>query len=748
MNDLTFGRAQDDGADDSAAARDLTDNATGDAPPIVVQYLRVVQRWKWLIAGSFAVSAILALLVTLLMTPQYTAEATLEIQRQNDRITQVRGVEPETSSVDMEFYQTQYGLLQAHSLSERVATDLRLYSEPQFFEMFGDGETAASIRANPAANSTAVRQERIRRAGATLLKRVNIAPVRLSRLVSVRFTSPDPQFSARVVNAWTRDFVQAELERRFDATSYARRFLEQHLEQLRGRLEQSERQLVAYAERQRIINIPSSVSSSAVPGSATVTERPLVAEDLSALNQQLNEATAARMMAESRLHGRGGETPEALQNSAISTLRERRAEMAAERARMLTQFEPQYPPAQALSNQIQDLDRSIAREEGRVNGMIRSAYASAVQREQALHSRVATLQEDLLNLRGRTIQYNIYQRDVDTNRQLYDGLLQRYKEIGVAGGVGVNNVAIVDPGQIPNRPSSPNLIRNILLAMIFGGILGVGLAFAFEQIDETISNPGDVERALSLPLLGTIPKSDSDDPRQDLGDRKSPLVEAYLSAQTSLGFTTDHGTPKSFIVTSTQPAEGKSTTAYALAHSLARTGRSVVLVDADMRSPSLHHLFDVKNEQGLSNYLAGSGNLLAMVRKGSDEGPALLPAGPPPPNAAELLVGDRLGHAIQELQNHFDHVILDVPPVMGLADTPLIASRVEGTIFVVESHATRSSRALIAVRRLKDAHARILGVLMTKFESKRAHYGYGYDYGYGYGNSNNGDSNSKSNGQS
>jgi succinoglycan biosynthesis transport protein ExoP len=736
MNDLTFGRAHDNGADDSVAARSVEiDTATGESRPLVVQYLRVALRWKWLIVGSFAVSAVLALIITLLMTPQYTAEATLEIQRERNTIVPVQGVQPETSSYDMEFYQTQYGLLQARSLSERVATDLRLYADPQFFQMFGDSQTAGEVRENPAANSAAIRQERIRRAGAILLRNVNVAPIRLSRLVSVHFTSPDPQFSARVLNAWTRDFVQAELERRFEATSYARRFLEQHLEQLRSRLEQSERQLVAYAEQQRIINIPSSVSSSASPGGATVTERPLVAEDLSALNQQLNEATAARVAAESRLHSRGGETEEALQNSAISTLRERRAEMAAERARLLTQFEPQYPPAQALANQIADLDRSIAREEGRVSGMLRTAYESATQREQTLRHRVDELQENLLNLRGRTIQYNIYQRDVDTNRQLYDGLLQRYKEIGVAGGVGVNNMSIVDPGQIPTHPSSPNLIRNLLLAMIFGGILGVGLAFAFEQIDETISNPADVGRTLALPLLGTIPKSDSADPRQDLGDRKSPLVEAYLSAQTSLGFTTDHGIPKSFLVTSTQPAEGKSTTAYALAQSLARTGRSVVLVDADMRSPSLHHLFDVKNEQGLSNYLAGSDNILAMVRRDSPDGPALLAAGPPPPNAAELLIGDRLAQGIRELLNHFDHVILDVPPVMGLADTPLIASRVEGTIFVVESHATSSNRALVAVRRLKDAHARILGVLMTKFESKRAHYGYGYDYGYGYGQS-------------
>ena len=734
MNDLPLNLGQVDPPHGAAALHGEVNDGPRDES-LVVGYLRIAQRRKWLILGAIAASAILGLLLTLLMTPLYTSEATLEIQRENNRLVQVRGVEPETGgSADLEFYQTQYGLLQSRSLAERVATDLRLYADPAFFDMVGDGATADAIRENSGGNSQGTRQDRIRRAGRLLLDNVTVAPVRLSRLVSVRFTSPDPRFSARVLNAWTRHFIEMTLERRFEATSYARRFLEQQLEQLRGRLDASERQLVRYAARERIINIPSSVASSDGPGGATVTERPLVAEDLSALNDQLNQAIAARITAQSRLRGSGGSTAEALQNQAISSLRARRAELTAERARLLTQFEPEYPPALALSNQIQDLDRSIAREEGRVRSTLQDASQSASSREEELRGRVQGLQEDLLNLRTRTIQYNIYQRDVDTNRQLYDGLLQRYKEIGVAGGVGVNNVAIVDPGQVPQRPSSPNLIRNLLLALLLGGIVGVGLAFAFEQIDETISKPADVQ-ALGFPLLGTIPKSHDIDPRRELGDPKSPLVEAYLSTQTSLAFTTDHGIPKSLTVTSTRPAEGKSTTAYALAQSLARTGRSVVLVDADMRSPSLHSMFEVSNERGLSNYLAGSDNLAGMVRTDFANGVALLPAGPPPPNAAELLVGSRIEQAIRELADRFDHVILDAPPVMGLADTPLIASRVEGVIFVVESHETPSSLARVAMGRLRDAQARVVGVLLTKFESKRAHYGYGYDYGYGYGRS-------------
>jgi polysaccharide biosynthesis transport protein len=735
MNDLTFGRAP---TENQPVAPTRQDHAPGegtapDAVPFVVQLLRIAKRRKWLLVGSITVALILGLIGTLLMTPLYTAAATLEIQRENNRIVDVRGVEPETSSYDLEFYQTQYGLLKARSLAERVATNMRLYENADFFAMFGATRQANALREGGRAANPAERAQRVRDAADILQANIKVAPARTSRLVDVRFTSPNPLLSSQIVNAWTQHFIEMTLGRRFEATSYARHFLEQRLEQLRQRLEESERELVSYASRQRIINIPSASTTGGTGANVSVTERPLVAEDLASLNGALNAAIADRTMAESRLHANGGETSEALQNPVISTLRSRRAELSGEHTRLLAQFDPEYPPAQALAGQIRELDRSIAREEGRVGNTLQATYQAALARENLLRSRVETLQSDLLDLRGRTIQYNIYQREVDTNRQLYDALLQRYKEIGVAGGVGVNNISVVDPATVPERPSSPKLILNMLLALLVGGAVGVGLAFALEQVDEAISDPTDVERALGLPLLGAIPKASADPAEAELEDRKSPLVEAYLSMQTSLAFTTDHGIPRTLTVTSTRPGEGKTMTSYALARSLGRTGRSVILVDADMRSPSLHHIFDVKNSSGLSNYLAGATDLSALIHRGLADRIALMTAGPSPPNAAELLIGDRIGKLIQELSEQFDHVILDVPPVMGLADTPLVASQVEGVIFVVESHATRMSMARVAVGRLKDAQARVVGVLLTKFQSRRAHYGYGYEYGYGYG---------------
>ena len=730
MNEITFTPvAEDDRTGNRGAGNGgVVDERVKATSSNVTRLLQIANRWKWLIGASTAACFVIGLIVTLLMTPIYTAEATVEIQRENGKFLNVRGVEAENSAVDMEFYQTQYGLLMSESLAERIARNLRLQNNPEFFEMFGADEVAQELRSKTS-NTTSGQQQRLRSASKILLRNISVEPVRLSRLVRVKFESPSAQLSARVVDAWTRGFIDTTLERRYEATSYARKFLEVRLEQLRQRLEESERAVVRYATEQGIVNIPQASSPEAPASSA---ERPLIADSLTTINDKLNQAIADRVAAQSRLAGAGGSTVEGLSNQAISSIRQRRAELAADYARMMENYEPSYPAARALQSQIKELDRSLGREEGRVRSTLQQTYEAAVNREKALRSAVQDLRSNMLDLRGRTIQYNIYQREADTNRQLYDALLQRYKEIGVAGGVGVNNIAVVDAAQVPTRPSSPRLLLNLALALAIGLALGGGLALLLDQMDEAISDPADVERALGVSLLGTIPKRDGAI-EAELADPKSPLVEAYLTAQTSLGFTTDHGVPRTLVITSSRPAEGKSTTSYALARSLGRVGRTVALVDVDMRSPSLHLFFDMPNGLGVSSYLSGHAELNQIIHRGQVENVAFVSAGPAPPNAAELLSGNRNRELIQAWANEFDHVVLDAPPVMGLADTPLVASHVEGAVFVLESHSTRTTVASRAIERLRDAHARIVGVLLTKFESKRANLGYSYDYGYEYG---------------
>ncbi|WP_200922254.1 polysaccharide biosynthesis tyrosine autokinase [Sphingomonas sp. Leaf23] len=708
----------------------LSASANNDKMPIIRQYLRIALRWRYVILGAMAAFGILGLIATLLMTPKFTATSTIEISRESSQVTNFQGVEREAGVADQEFYQTQYGLLRSRMLSERVATQLRFVDDKAFFERFGVNQDAAAFKQINGRYAAAGRAERQRIAGEILLNSLVIAPARLSRLVEIHFTSPDPVFSQRVANAWAENFIQTNLERKVQATSYGRNLLQRELAQTKERLDQSQRQLVAYAEQQRIINLPAQGT-----GDNQTSERSIVADELASLNSALSQAIAERIAAEARFReaGRGGQSSEALRNQAINSLRQRRAELAAEYQRLMVQFEPSYPPARAIQSQLNQLDLSISREESRVSGTVEAEYRQAAERENVLRKRVEGLKSSYLDLRRRSIQYNIYQQEVDTNRALYDGLLQRFKEIGVAGGVGVNNVAIVDPADVPQKPSSPRLLLNLAVSLLAGLVLGAVLAFALEQMDEAIADPGEVERRLGLPLLGSVPRVDDVEPREALMDRKSDLVDAYLAIQTSLGFTTEHGVPRSLSVTSTRPAEGKSTTALAIATLLSRSHKRVILVDGDMRSPSVHHLGGVDHDRGLSNFLAGQDDINQLTFDMRDLGFTAMSAGPIPPNAAELLTGHRLELLIARLLETYDHVVIDSPPVMGLADAPLIASRVEGVVYAVESHGIRSSLVKTALQRLLGANAHILGGVLTKFEARKAHYGYGYDYGYGYG---------------
>ena len=697
------------------------------------QYLRIARRWRWVIAGTILACVLIGLAITLLMTPQYTATSTVEISREADQVTNIQGVEREASVADQEFYQTQYGLLRARSLSERVASELNLVDDPEFFGMYKfDGGDNPAFQITNGRYVAQGRAERQREAADILLDHISIEPTRLSRLVDIRMTSPDPTFSAQVANAWAESFIEMNLERKVQATSYGREVLQRQLSEYKERLDESQRQLVAYASAQEIINLPSQTTGDG----STTQERSIVVDNLASINAALNEATADRIAAEARYRraGSGGNSAQALGNTAINNLRQRRAELAAEYQELMVRFEPGYPQAQAIQSQIDDLDRSIAREEARVLSSDRVEYEQAKAREEALQRRVEALKSDYLNLRKRSITYNIYQQEVDTNRALYDGLLQRFKEIGVTAGVGVNNIAIVDTAITPENPSSPKLLINLLVSIIAGVGLGSALAFALEQLDEAIADPSEVQQRLGLPLLGSVPKTDDDEtPREALLDRKSELVDAYLAVQTNLAFTTEHGIPRSFSVTSTRPAEGKSTTSLALATMIARSGKRVILIDGDMRSPSVHHLGNVGHEHGVSNFLSGDDEYRSSIFRMEDLGLDAMSAGPIPPNAAELLTGDRMRQLIDRLHQDYEHVVVDSPPVMGLADAPLIAGHVEGVIYAVESHGIRSTQVKTALDRLRAAQTRLFGAVLTKFEARKAHYGYGYEYGYGYG---------------
>ena len=700
-------------------------------PNSLVVILSILRRRKFTILACIVAALVLGLIATLLMKPEYTASTSIEVKREDQNIANVKGGDAmERGVIDPEFYETQYGLLKSRALAESVARDLGLNNQAGFFDEFGSRKAKTWFfdgRLKPGASSV---DERAEEAGSLLLRNLSVESQRLSRLVTIKFTSPDRMLSMRVANAWSKHFIQATLERRFETTSYARKFLEDRLGQLRARIDQSERQLVSYAADQGIVNLPASGGSDS-SGTASSGERSLLVEDLVALNRQLAQATADRIQAESRLNGLGGQTQEALNNQALSTIRATRADLAAQYAKMLEQFEPSYPAARALKAQIGSLDSQLAGQEGQIHATLQETYRASADREKLLDTRINSLKNSLFDLRRRSVQYSIIQREVDTNRQLYDALLQRYKEIGVAGGVGANNISVVDSAQLPEKPSSPRLFLNLFVALLTGSAGGLGLALILEQLDDAISDPSEIMSQLRLPLLGIIPVAEAD-PMQELLDPKSSLTEAYFSLETNLSFATDHGFPRTLTVTSSRAAEGKSLTSCALAGIVARSGRRVMLIDADMRSPSIHRNFDLQGDRGLSNILAGADDLTSYVQKTDIENLSVIAAGPLPPSSAQLLSSNRLEKLLDELLRTYDNVIVDAPPVMGLADALLVGSRAERVIFVIEAHATGKSVARVATQRLQGAGVNLLGAVVTKFSSKRSPLSYGYDYGYGY----------------
>ncbi|MFV0645738.1 MAG: GumC family protein, partial [Sphingomonadaceae bacterium] len=413
------------------------------AAPMLVQNWQVLKRFKWTAIGILGVSLVLGILVTFLMTPQYTATSRIEISRQQESFANVRGVNQTDARQDLEFYQTQYSLLEARSLAERVARELRLASRDDFF--INNGVDPEEIVALPGDRSAMRAKEK--EAVDILLDNIHISPIPRSALVDVSYSSASPEMAEMIANSWVQQFIQSSIDRRFNSTSDARSFLEQRLADLRVRVEDSERKAVAYAERNNIVVVDRPPTASG-GGSRT-----LAAANLEALNDELQKATAARVEAQGRVVASGTPT-EALANPAVNALRGRRGELVAQRAELLATFTQDYPQVKALQQQISALDGQIRREEDRVRSARSNELQEATAREKALLAKVNSLKGQLAEQQRDSIRYNIFQREADTNRQLYDALLQRYKEIGVAG-IDANNISVVDTAEVPEKPSSP-----------------------------------------------------------------------------------------------------------------------------------------------------------------------------------------------------------------------------------------------------------------------------------------------------
>ena len=671
----------------------------------------------------------LALVYVLLVTPRYTAVTTVQI---SDQSRQVLGKDQQDSTDQSEvsspleterFLQTQIDILNSRTIAERVAQRLNLMGNPVFFKTMG--------RRFPTNNPS---QAELRDITLTLLTNAEEATLqRNSRLVSISFISSDPQFSAKVANTWAEEFIQANLQRRYDSSSYARTFVANQLNEAKAKLEQSERDLNAYARSAGLIKTRdpelSAQNGAATPNS--VTTQSLLENNLLAA-----QATQVRVNAEHRWQSVSRsnllDSPEVIGSQTIGALLAERAKdeetLQHERAKHLDD----YPTVRQLQAELDSVNHQITAVATNIKESIRQQYETAVNNEKKVIAEVARLKEVSLAEQDRDVQYNLLAHDADTTRSLYESLLQRYKDLTAAAGITASNIAIIDVADVPIRPSSPKIVRDLALDLLAGLLISAMLIAVRHSLDDAVKVPEDIESKLGIPFLGVIPKSGDAEPMEALRDPKSSVSESYNSLRSSLLYSTSRGLPRTLLITSSQAAEGKSTTSLAVATGIAKLGRRVVLIDVDMRRPSVHGLFKLDNKQGLTSVLTHQLSVEEALVPSGIENLTVIPSGPIPPSPTDLLSSNVMAALLEQLQEQFDVVILDSPPVMGLADAPLLSAMVQGVIMVIQADRGRRGSLKNSLKRLRATNAQILGGVLTMFDPSKAANRYSEYYSYNY----------------
>ncbi len=687
----------------------------------------IVFRRRWLILTIILASLLVTALATYLTAPVYRATATLQINKESVKILQYQDVTPaETDIFDQDFLQTQYELLQSRTLAKRVIDQLSLYDNSDFnhrrdgrgiLEKLGLAPRDAEDRRDPELLVD------------DFLLQLSIEPVKRSRLVRIHFHSTSPQLAASVARTLAENFINLNLERRFDASSYAKNFIADRIRQLKVKLEDSERKLVQYARKAEIVHLDD--------------KQPIVVQQLAEISSSVAKAEQERVAAEAVYRelqqGQGRVFSGVLANPVVQQLKQEVATLESEYDEKLRIYKPAYPAMQQMRDRINSIKTKIEAEIAEVTRAYESDYLAAARKQERLEQRLAELKHQALDLQDSSITYGILQREVDTNRQLYEGLLQRLKEVGVAGGIGANNISVVDYPETPRKRYKPSMRLNMVMALIVSLLAAVAIAFLVEYFDDTVKSVDVLESRSQLPVLGIIPDvrafhQEAQGARQvgllSYSQPDSVLAEAFRSTRTSLMFSGPDGAPAVLQVTSPNPGEGKTTAAVNIATAFGQMNSTVLLIDADLRNPSLHHVLGLSNETGLTNLLVGNAGPAEISRYTGIGKVFAIPAGPIPPNPAELLVGNRMRDLLALAREKFDHIIVDGPPVMGLADALILANQVQGTLLVAESASTRYRDMDQALRRLRGTNARLLGWVLSKHRAGPDGYGYHSYYYY------------------
>ncbi len=709
------------------------------------EYIRILMKRKWtVLACLLAIFSIVAI-ASLKMTPVYEASGSIEINKPDSGLVNFSN----SPTFNVDYYdpselETEVMILQSDLLALQVVKELGLDRRPEF-----GGKTAAlpsslDLAPDPL-QADAGRTSGLLSSFRGNLK-VTLSPN--SHIIKVSFRSPDKDLTANVVNTLMSTYTENNFKSRFDSTMQASDWLSKQLVDLQMKVETSQEKLVRYQKEHEILGIDE--------------KQNITTAKLDELNKALTAAESERMDKESvyRLVQAGDADTIASAAGALDaagagnqsgglleSLRTKEADLKIQAAELSTQFGPSYPKLAQLENQLKEIDAQLLAETKKVGGKIRGQYMAALQRENMLHDALEKQKQEANKLNESAIEYSLLKRDLDTNRQLYEGLLEKLKEAGVSAGLRSNNFRIVDVARVPTAPVEPNIPRNLAFAFMLGLTSGVGLAFLLEGLDSTVRTTEQAQMISGLPPLGMIPlgsrtaREGANPKRLVIATSKeavelitqvrpqSQMAESYRALRTSLLLSNLGAPPKVIMVTSALPQEGKTTTSINCAVVLAQKGIRVLLIDADLRRPSIHKTLGMGPRSGLSNVLTGSATLQqAITRSPTLPNLDVLPAGTPPPNPAELLASSNMRDVLQELRGQYDHIVVDTPPTLSVTDAVVLSPRADAIVLVIRSGQTTKQ----ALRRSRDilmqVNAKVSGVLLNAVDLSSPDYYYYYEY--------------------
>lgn len=729
----------------------------------LIEYWRILRRRKGTVILIAFIGAAIGFLVTLPQTPVYQARASLEIQDVNQDFMNMKQVSPESQTYNaLTDIQTQIKILQSDTLRERTISKLKITkpgdlklqeSRPTLWRRALNLPEPELVDGREAALKAMAKSMKARASGQT-------------RIIEVLADSTDSKLAADFVNTITSEFIDQNMEARWKMSQRTGDWLGRQLDDMRIKLERSEDLLQAYARKAGLLFTGT--------GNDKDGSRTNVSEDkLRQVQQSLSTATTDRIAKQSRYEMARNSPPEALpdvlNDSSLREYQKSLTDLRRQLAEASSTFTPAHPKVKRLEAQLQTLESALDRERGAIVSRIKNEYEEALRREKLLSADYANQARTVTGEGEKSIQYNILKREVDSNRQLYDAMLQRLKESSIASALKASNVRIVDAAAVPKRPYKPNLPLNAGLAMFAGLFCGVGFVVMRERADRTLQAPGDAPFWLNVPELGAIPSGDHEARRAfSYGRRKaigpaepaveSPLQprielvtfqhkpsmisEAFRVVLTSILFSGENGNrPRVMVLTSAGAGEGKSTVASNLAIALAEIRKRVLLIDADLRKPRIHTIFELNNECGLVDILqdetAGEDRVSELIQQTSIPGLSVLPSGPSTSAAANLLFAGNMPELLARFRKDFDMILIDTPPMLQMPDARVIGRMADGVLLVTRAGHTTRDAAIAARQRFSEDQTRILGTILNDWNpenSPNGYYGY-YKGSYYYNNS-------------